>query len=358
MRLLKPAFISFFRQKQLFLYILSIAIIIGVLMVIFAYRESLEEKYTSEIENNIINRTIFVSKDNSNALNIKDIADIENIEKVEYVFDTISVNILKDKYNLQSSILLDENQIIEGRFCKDDKIEIVIPDSFENSKDLLGKSIDVEYHGFVLNIEVVGIYRDPTKQGYCYISQSAIQEFMQFDKNIINLSACLIVIDNYNNLENIIQKIESKDLNANLYNTNGLNDIKTYKNISVILDVLIVFIILFTYATLIIIVSNILSNERKDIAILKALGYNQLHIIKIIFYRLFSIMLISFIIGILIQIYCEKIVQSFIIQTVNIDFKLCNYVIIFIILAILISIVSLKSGKKIKLINTITLLKE
>lgn len=364
MKLLEPAFMSFIRKKRLLLYIFCIAIMLGVIMVILNYREYLENFYNNEIENNIKNRTIFVSNNNYDNVDLDEITNLNNVEKCEYFFNTLNVNIYGKKYNLQSNILIDENKIIKGKNCESDDIEVVIPNSVENADNLLEKYINIEYNKSILSVKVVGIYNDDIRQNYCYISNGAIKELIKNDKNVINCSSCLVVIDQYKNLEYIIQLLKEKNLSANLYNTNGLNDIKTYKTVSIIFDLLIIIIFIFIYATLLIIVSNILNEEKKDIAILKALGYNQSHIIKIIFYRLLYIILISFGISFFIQIYLEKIFSFHLMKIINLEInynlglKLINYGILFVLLIFLIFIISLKNGKKVKLIDTIILLKE
>lgn len=362
MRLLKPAFTSFVRNKKLLLYVLSITITLGLLMVMLDFNILVKKFYKDEIENNIKNRVLFVSADNVNNINLSDITSIDNIEKVQYNFKPIIVNFVGQNLNIQTNIMLDESQIIYGRACQDNNIEMVIPSSLESAINLLDKYIEIQYGDLILNIKIVGIYNDYTKQKYSYISSEAVQYFTKHDESIISYSTCLAVVNKYENLENVTFQLKKKNFNANLYDTSGLNDIKTYKTISIIFSLAICIIVLFIYITLAILVSNIFNDEKKDIAILKALGYNLFDTLKIVFYRLLAIVLVSFGFGILIQKFLEIILNHNIVQIINsncnLNLNFIYYIVILLLLICLVTIISVKSLKKIKLIDTIILLKE
>ena len=351
MRLLKPAFTSFVRNKKLLLYVLSITITLGLLMVMLDFNILVKKFYKDEIENNIKNRVLFISANNVNNINLNDITSIDNIEKVQYNFKPIIVNFAGQNLNIQTNIMLDESQIIYGRACQDNNIEMVIPSSLENAINLLDKSIEIQYGDLILNIKIVGIYNDYTKQKYSYISSEAVQYFSKYNESILSYSTCLAVVNKYEDLENVTFQLKKKNFNANLYDTSALNDIKTYKTISIIFSL-----------SICIIVSNIFNDEKKDIAILKALGYNLFDILKIVFYRLLAIVLVSFGFGILIQKFLEIILNHNIVQIINsncnLNLNFIYYIVILLLLICLVTIISVKSLKKIKLIDTIILLKE
>ncbi len=364
MRLLKPAFASFVRNKKLLLYISNIAIIIGLIMVIFGYKIVVEKIYKNEIENNIKNRTIFISSKDTEVINFNDIMNIEDIEKSQYIFNPLTVKINDVFFNIKNDILLDESKIIYGRNCEDDKIEMVIPDSLENAVDLLGTSVVIQYKDLIIKAEIVGIYNDITKQSYGYSSTKFMQNIVQYDQEIINTSACLAVINKYENLENVMQQLKNKNYSSNLYDTSALNDIKTYRSVDSIFNVLIGIMTLLIYIILSMIITNIINSGKKDIAILKAIGYKQLDIFKIIFYRIFLITIISFTfaiiihktLGILLEYKIIKIANLKLSYNLNLEF--IYYIIILLVLIFMVIIISLKNVKKIKQIDTIILLKE
>lgn len=363
MNLLRPAFASFLRNKKIILYILNISIIIGGIIIIFNYKSTFEKIYKNEIENNIKNRTLFISKDTDN-INLNEIMNIKNIKKCEYILNSLTVKASDISFYLKNDVFLDETKIIYGRNCEDDKMEIVIPDSLENAVDLLGNSIDILYKDFVIKAKIVGIYEDSMKLNYSYISMNFIQNLMQYDKEMVDTSECLAVINKYENLDDIMQQLKNKNYNSNLYDTSSLNDIKTYKAVGIILNILIVIMISFIYILLYIIVSNIINSEKKDIAILKAVGYKQLDILKIIVYRLFFITIISFMIGVIINKILVPSMNYKIMQSMNLNLNynlhlnIPYYAIILLTLIFIIMIASLKNMRKIKLIDTINLLKE
>lgn len=364
MKLLRPAFASFVRNKKLLLYILNMAIIIGLIMVIFNYKIVVERIYKNEIENNIKNRTIFISHKDTDIINLNEIMSIQDIEKSQYIFNPLTIQINDVFFHLKTDILLDDSKIIYGRGCEDDKIEMIIPDSLENAINLLGTSVDIQYKDLIIKAEIVGIYNDSIKQNYSYISTKFMQNIVQYDQGTSNTSACLAVINKYENLENVMQQLKNKNYNSNLYDTSGLNDIKTYRSVEFILNILISIMTLLVYIILSMIISNIINSEKKDIAILKAIGYKQLDILKIIFYRIFSITIISFAFGIIIHkalgaFFKHKIIQIANLNlSYNMNLKFTYYIMILLVLIFMVIIISLKSMKKIKLIDTIILLKE
>lgn len=364
MRLLKPAFASFLRNKKLLLYILNMAIIIGLIMVIFNYKIVVEKIYKDEIENNINNRTLFISHKNTDNINLNEIMNTQNIEKSQYIFNPLTVKTNDTFLNLKTDISLDESKIIYGRKCEDDKIEMVIPNSLENAIDLLGISVDIQYKDLIIKAKIVGIYNDSIKQNYSYISTKFMKDIVQYDQESINTSACLAVINKYENLENVMQHLKNKNYNSNLYDTSGLNDIKTYKSVDFIFNVLIGIMTLLGYIILSMIISNMINSEKKDIAILKALGYKQLDILKIILYRILSITIVSFTFGIIIHKTFGTFFKHKIIQIANLNLsytlnlKFTYYTMILLVLIFIVIIISLKNMKKIKLIDTMILLKE
>lgn len=299
MNLLKPSFVSFFRNKKLYIYISFIVIMVSVLIVMFNYKNGIDFIYKSEVENNVKNRTLFISNSNGNDINIHDIKLIKYIDKVEYMMEPIMVDINGKMVSLKSGIMLNSTKIIKGENIDNDNIEIIIPDSLQLGKNTLDTYIEIKYNKLTFSAKIVGIYEDKTNQNCIYVSQKIINNLKSYDENAVSSNSCIAIVNEYKNVENVIQTLSKYEYNGNLLDTSGLNDIKTYKDISIILAVSIFIIVFLIYITLSIIINNIINDERKDIAILKAVGYKNIHLVKIVFYRILILSLISYIVRIL-----------------------------------------------------------
>lgn len=258
--MIKTAFLSFFRNKKVVLYITSISITISIWALLIQTKCMLDDIYIDKIENNIKNRTIYISSD----------------EKID------SRDILKQKCIVE---------VNEG---------------------------ESEY-------------------------------------------SCLAIIDKYENVD-IVMKSLRQNYSCNIYDTSGLYDIKIYNTATIIILVFIIIITIFVYLLIMLVVNSIIDGENKDIAILKAIGYTNKHILKIIFLRIATTVTISFFIGMITQTILQNIEKNIIEKILEINilirYDIKKLFIIFGGLIFICSISALINNKKINKINAITLLKE
>ena len=152
--------------------------------------------------------------------------------------------------------------------------------------------------------------------------------------------------------------------NANLRSTSGQADIKMYNMAMYMIYVIIVLVIIFTYISVGIIIDGIISDEKRDIAILKAIGYKKKYISKILLYRVFAIITLALIFGILTSFVLNIVVSNTIENRLNVVINqnypiYCLITLALIIVVYLIVTISVKvNNKKLKNIKPIELLKE
>lgn len=369
MNLIAPTFLSFLRNKKITLYILSISVIIGVLIAILNIKDTINNVFEDEIKNNVKNRIIYINKDEQNLKleNIKELND--KIQKLQYTIPPIRVSV-NNYYeaNIKTGYIEEfpkvENGInIQGETKSEP--EIIIPDTLGEKLQIhLDSYIELKYENLIIKAKVVGIYEELLSDNYIYMDYETIKTILtNNNKNIINKISVLALIDKYENIDEVINELQENGYSSNLYDTSGLSEINTCQTIFNILNIFIFLMITLTYFLLSIIINNIINDERKDIAILKAIGYNNKKIIQIIFFRIIFICFLSFTIGIIfsfiIQILLLNIIKSMLeINVINNINLLKNYIISAILLLILIVICSIKNSKKIEHINAIILLKE
>lgn len=369
MNLIAPTFLSFLRSKKITLYILSISIIIGLLIAILNTKDTINNVFKDEIENNIKNRIIYINKDEQN-LELKNIKEINNkIQKLQYNIPPIRVSINNSyEANIKTGYIEEFPKIEKGRNIQVEnktEPEIIVPDTLEEKLQIqLDSYIELKYEDIIIKAKVVGTYEELISDNYIYMDYETIKTILtNNNKNIINMTSCLALIDKYENIDEVLNDLQNNGYSSNLYDTSGLSEINTCQTIFNILNVFIFLMIVLTYFLLSIIITNIINDEKKDIAILKAIGYNNKNIIQIIFFRIIFICFLSFITGIIfsfiIQILLLNIIKSMLeISVINNINLLKNYFISAILLLILIVLCSIKNSKKIEHINTIILLKE
>ena len=202
-----------------------------------------------------------------------------------------------------------------------------------------------------------------------YISSDEIINLNEISKqeNIVNIEntdnkySCLAIIDKYENVDSVMQGLR-QSYSCNIYDTSGLYDIKVYNIITTIILTFLILITIFVYLLIMLVVNSIIDGENKDIAILKAIGYTNKHILKIIFFRVVVTNIVSYFTAIILEGIMQKIVKSLLQKILKTDIVI-NYdakslLFIFIGVLLICAISSLINNKKIKKINAITLLKE
>ena len=373
MSLFEPSFKTFFKSKNLLLYVFSISIAFGLVIAVIYTMILLNNVLSENIKNNIINRVIYVSGD---SFSDEQIEEIKNLEYVETVYKNLAMGtkcVIEEQYNLSPEYNLIEElpEISNGKvFDNSDEYQVILPHKLYNSDgdyvDLsiyLGEIINIRINDTSAKARVVGTYEKTL--GTIYLNEALKNYLVSIDNNIESKNSVIVVADSYKNVDFLIEELKNEfNYGANLSNMNGQSDIKLYNLAYLLIVVVLIFSIIFNYVIVSIIISGFINDEKMDIAIFKAIGYKIKDIYKIVKYRILAVMGISFIISIFLAILASKIIKYILMYKLEIEL-VTNYQLftlislLFIILVYILSKLSVRLNiKKIKKINAIDLLKE
>lgn len=373
MSLFEPSFKTFFKSKNLLLYVFSISIAFGLVIAVIYTMILLNNVLSENIKNNIINRVIYVSGD---SFSDEQIEEIKNLEYVETVYKNLAMGtkcVIEEQYNLSPEYNLIEElpEISNGKvFDNSDEYQVILPHKLYNSDgdyvDLsiyLGEYINIRINDISAKARVVGTYEKTL--GTIYLNEALKNYLVSIDDNIESKNSVIVVADSYKNVDFLIEELKNEfNYGANLSNMNGQSDIKLYNLAYLLIVVVLIFAIIFNYVIVSIIISGFINDEKMDIAIFKAIGYKIKDIYKIMKYRILAVMGISFIISIFLAVLASKIIKYILMSRLEIEL-VTNYQLftlislLFIILVYILSKLSVRLNiKKVKKINTIDLLKE
>ena len=355
---MKLFLLNFIRKKNFKLYILSLSICITFifLLALFFYNIFI---LVSNKENNIINRNLIISTtDDINIVkdNLQDIKEIKQIYKSVPSIEGF-VNINNQNISIQLFSGNDEQYpdvIIGKKLTMYNKNKIILPNILTinnnnvSSKDMIGKTIalkvNINNHIITKDMEVIGIYKSDKTTNIVYTSYQDLAEifFSNQEQEIYN--SYNIIINKNTSVSDVINKIQDKGYNVTLYDNSlqrETNILKIIKNISCIT---IFFLFIFTFIITYSIIKSILTGEKKDIAILKSVGYQNINLFLILFSNTLFLTIISFIISFLIII-CNTF-QLLIIKTLPFSWLIILFI-IFIILSFLVNTFLIGKIKKI-----------
>lgn len=372
MKLIEPAFNGFFKNRKIKLYILSISITISFAIAIFYNIYIINNEYGNKVKNNIINRVLFVSKNDDVSID-----NIEKIQDIDVIYNQISsiTMTLNGKVDVQA-IYKDKTEITDvllgESFNSENEAQIILPYEIYNTKgekielkDYVGKYVELEVEDFKIEAFVSGIYDNINNKSDIYINEFFKEKLVEYNNKILSENQFIAIVNNYTNVNKVIDQInELEGCSANLLSYEGQSDIKIYNLASLLIIVLLIAIVIFVYISIGVILDSMINDEKKDIAILKSIGYKIKHISKIMVYRIYFILTISLVIGVLLSI-----LESFVIRIIinnKMDISLGNVpnlylfiVLLFIFLVYFISFITIKlNTNKIKKISIIELLKE
>lgn len=293
-----PTFLSFFRGKKIILYIIELSITIGIMILLIYTKFTIDNIYISKIQNNIKNRIIYISDDQE--IKLEDILNNENIIDVYYKSTDILVYLNDVTEPLKTVSQEEIPNICEGTniFSNNNEIEIIISDKIKNENNLnLGKNVIIKYNQLKINARIIGIYKEDSKNNYVYISKNGYEKISEYDNDLLDKHICLGIIDNYSNVNKVIDNLKNK-YSCNIYDTSGITDINTYKIISTIILAFIIIMGFLIFLLVTVIINDIIDGEKVDIAILKAIGYKNKNILRIILNRVITLTSFSYFIRI------------------------------------------------------------
>lgn len=288
------------------MFLLLSLIIVSSSLLLFNYLDKYNEY---SINNNLDYHKIFV--DSETVSEDQMIKDVNNIEGVlyacnQYYYTTYGYcNELKKNETIAMYGCNNKTcpNVISGRKIKDQSSEIIIPQTSENSKNMIGKKVTIinSDKNNSKQFEIVGVYvYDLGKQTYGPI-------YMDFrDKNMFatNLhlpdttdgGRCPIiaVIEDYKQIPRILNDINNMGYNVSKGAEANQATMALLYGISFALS----FIFIFASIITIIFTTKIdIRKNTRELALYKVMGYKNNHINKIIIIEQLLLSLIIFIIG-------------------------------------------------------------
>lgn len=396
-RLTGIAALDVFRKTfKTVVFSLIIAVCISGLMLSYSLNKSINNATNSNI-NSFSHRKIIVGinnlegKSSEEYINyLKSIPHIEDVYKfVPKIMAVIENDILLSRggYVLNSGSYECFPETIEGRNFNDkEKNVAIIPEKIYiqndmdrsmrtvQGKSLIGKNVSFVYSNkdgsseYSYDCKVTGIYKnqfgDTTNS--IYIPLNDMYEICtntgqyESESNLI-LTA---IIDKQQFADNVIKQLSSiSNMSAKLYDPSSSNEIGTYKMVSRINGYMVYLILVFLFLILYLCVTNIAISNKNQVALYKAIGYNNRHIFYIVFSESIIISLIGYLEGIIITLLAVSLLINPIIYkmtqlTLSISLPLVSYIIPFISIILIAFIVSLFSYFKVKNIYPAILLKQ
>jgi hypothetical protein len=375
MALIKPAFSNFFKNKKLKLYIISISITFGMVISLIYCLYVLNNTLSDKIRNNIINRVLFVSSNEE--IDNEELAKISKIENVEYSYRKLVDITMNINNEYPCNVLYTSMQELPGInigeiFSNDEEVQVILPETYtdrQNNKidlsNYVGKMVTLSVDELEIEAKVCGVYKNKGYSSSIYINNKFKEKLIEYNELLEHKKSLYVIVDNYKNVENVQNLLKDEfKFNSNISDVSGQSDIKIYNLTYKLIIVILILTLLFNYISISMIIGNIISDEKMDIAIFKAIGYKLKDISKIMKYRIVSIIGISIIVASIISVILNKIIYIIIKYKLDIelssDYKMFTLLLlVFTIFVYLISLISVKlNNRKIKKINTIELLKE
>lgn len=374
MNLISLSFKTFFRNNRLKFYIVSISITFGTIISIIYNLYLLNNIFSEKIKNNIVNRVVHVNKDIE--IEEKDIKFIGNISTIETIYKKLigfSMHV-DGEFDFPTEYVSYQELprvILGDTLNSNDEAQILLPEKVLDKDNnyvyygnLVGKKVNVSVEDFTIEAKVSGIYNTENYEITMYINDMFKSKLIEYNENIEKSDSAYIVIDSHIHVNDVIEYLKNNGFSANLLNISGQSDIKLYNLASILIIVILALTVMFNYISVSIMITSIINDEKTDIAILKAIGYNLKSISTIVKNRIIAILGISLLCSLIISFVLNKIINFIILYKLNVAlpsnfkvflllfsiFNLCIYII---------SVISIKiNNKKIKKINTIQLLKE
>lgn len=402
---LKLSILLMVREKKKIFYVLLIFLISILSLLILNFNDNVGDLMLKYLNNNIGFRTVNVMQRSNYVENsgeeslLKDVNEIANMEHVIDVYqsDYREVVIRKSDFEndkLDGTITLKRAveqtlpTIKAGKKIENEGVMVcpiafypnynpleIYKDNIINGNDLLNNKYKVYFYNYVLDenkrpienellsyeFEVIGLY-DNTEtlddNGVCYIPAEDLKKIIDAQKleNEKNLNISIdysidVVVDDINNVTNVENELENNGFEV--LGTISTFDIQTIN----IIRIVIIFVLFISISSSFIISSLYIRkkmiNEQKTIAILKTSGYLKKNIITIYVMQTLILNLIIYLLSIILFNISFYIIINRIPLLIGIDLlmgkiklRCLPYIISFVIVVIIPSIITLFGIKK------------
>lgn len=402
---LKLSILLMVREKKKIFYVLLIFLISILSLLILNFNDNVGELMLKYLNNNIGFRTVNVMQRSNYVENsgeeslLKDVNEIANMEHVIDVYQSDYREVVISKSDF-------ENDKLDGTITLKRAVEQTLPtiktgkkienegvmvcpiafypnynpleiykDNIINGNDLLNNKYKVYFYNYVLDenkrpienellsyeFEVIGLY-DNTEtlddNGVCYIHAEDLKKIIDAQKleneknsNISIDYSIDVVVDDINNVANVENELENNGFEV--LGTISTFDIQTINIIRIVIIVVLFISISSSFIISSLYIRKKMINEQKTIAILKTSGYLKKNIITIYVMQTLILNLIIYLLSIILFNISFYIIINRIPLLTGIDLlmgkiklRCLPYIISFVIVVIIPSIITLFGIKK------------
>lgn len=402
---LKLSILLMVREKKKIFYVLLIFLISILSLLILNFNDNVGELMLKYLNNNIGFRTVNVMQRSNYVENggeeslLKDVNEIANMEHVIDVYQSDYREVVIRKSDFESDKLdgtITLKRAVEqtlptvkaGKKIENEGVMVcpiafypnynpleIYKDNIINGNDLLNNKYKVYFYNYVLDenkrpienellsyeFEVIGLY-DNTEtlddNGVCYIPAEDLKKIIDAQKleneknsNISIDYSIDVVVDDINNVTNVENELENNGFEV--LGTISTFDIQTINIIRIVIIVVLFISISSSFIISSLYIRKKMINEQKTIAILKTSGYLKKNIITIYVMQTLILNLIIYLLSIILFNISFYIIINRIPLLIGIDLlmgkiklRCLPYIISFVIVVIIPSIITLFGIKK------------
>lgn len=402
---LKLSILLMVREKKKIFYVLLIFLISILSLLILNFNDNVGELMLKYLNNNIGFRTVNVMQRSNYVENsgeeslLKDVNEIANMEHVIDVYQSDYREVVIRKSDFESDKLdgtITLKRAVEqtlptikaGKKIENEGVMVcpiafypnynpleIYKDNIINGNDLLNNKYKVYFYNYVLDenkrpienellsyeFEVIGLY-DNTEtlddSGVCYIHAEDLKKIIDAQKleneknsNISIDYSIDVVVDDINNVTNVENELENNGFEV--LGTISTFDIQTINIIRIVIIVVLFISISSSFIISSLYIRKKMINEQKTIAILKTSGYLKKNIITIYVMQTLILNLIIYLLSIILFNISFYIIINRIPLLIGIDLlmgkiklRCLPYIISFVIVVIIPSIITLFGIKK------------
>lgn len=309
---MKIMFNNFIRKKNFYIYLLIITACIVFLTLTITMFYSVFN-IVSKKNNDIKNRQLIISTYDNYEVVYQRLNKINGVYGIyNFVHEINGTLTIQDKFNIKidSSVLNSVENIILGKdFDKNDKNSVILPSKLMinnqevSLQEFLNRNITLSINIGDKTIDyfgtVIGIYDESdNKRNVLYIPYDDLVEILYSDMDEIEkINAYIIISEENYNIEKLINEIKSTGYDATIYDVNSQKEVRILNTITDLFFVMIIIIIFIIYIVFKTIIGNLISDDEKDISIMKSIGYSNLKLLYIYLFNIFILINISFLIS-------------------------------------------------------------
>lgn len=281
MRIYNLIFVRKWKTYLIYILQLFICILLFSTMLIIKYNsfDVVKKTMSQKVENRKIIAKEKISK----------IKKIREIESVIPIINEIAIMIKNDNENINNLELKikhkEEIKLEKGVFPKSED-EVLITKSLEHQ--LKKKNIIINVNNIEMKMTISGVIDDGGR--YVILSPKKINKLIE--NQIINYNDTEILIDNYENIEKIINKLSKEKIKVIKSDTIQEREFENINNAYNIFNVFFIFIIIIIGLFVFFIIYNCILREYNIMKLFKYIGYNNREIYRI-FLNLYGIIIIS-----------------------------------------------------------------